>query len=64
MRRVHYASFKRPGEPIVETPRDALRFFMSSTRDTLYIMGYQVRHTRASRQSVSFDAVFVAVNGR
>jgi carbamoyltransferase len=35
-------SFNGPGEPIVETPEDALRFFLQSELDALYIEGRQV----------------------
>jgi carbamoyltransferase len=35
-------SFNGPGEPIVETPQDALRFLVSSQLDALYIGGMRV----------------------
>ncbi|MGH6961174.1 MAG: carbamoyltransferase C-terminal domain-containing protein, partial [Dongiaceae bacterium] len=35
-------SFNGPGEPIVETPDDALRFFLASGLDALYLEGRQV----------------------
>jgi carbamoyltransferase len=35
-------SFNGPSEPIVETPEDALRFFLQSELDALYIEGRQV----------------------
>jgi carbamoyltransferase len=35
-------SFNGPGEPIVETPQDALRFLMHSTLDALYMGGMRV----------------------
>ena len=35
-------SFNGPGEPIVETPQDALRFFAQSKLDALYIGGMRV----------------------
>lgn len=35
-------SFNGPGEPMVETPGDALRFLMQSTLDALYIGGMRV----------------------
>jgi carbamoyltransferase len=35
-------SFNGPGEPIVETPQDALRFLLHSTLDALYIGGRRV----------------------
>ncbi|HWN72154.1 MAG TPA: carbamoyltransferase C-terminal domain-containing protein [Haliangium sp.] len=35
-------SFNGPGEPIVETPAEALRFFMSTELDALYLDGYRV----------------------
>lgn len=37
-------SFNGPGEPIVESPEDALNFFEKSTLDRLYIGGYRVDH--------------------
>jgi carbamoyltransferase len=39
-------SFNGPGEPIVETPEDALRFLLNSELNALYIGGFRV--TRAS----------------
>jgi carbamoyltransferase len=36
-------SFNGPGEPIVETPDDALRFFLQSDLDALYMEGRRVR---------------------
>ncbi len=45
-------SFNGPAEPIVETPRDALRFFLNSQLDILYLMGFRVcRSQESSRQS-------------
>jgi carbamoyltransferase len=38
-------SFNGPGEPIVETPQDALRFLGATDLDALYIAGRRV--TRA-----------------
>jgi carbamoyltransferase len=35
-------SFNGPGEPIVETPEDALRFMRQSKLDVLYLDGYRV----------------------
>lgn len=35
-------SLNGPGEPIVESPADALKFFVSSPLDTLYINGWRV----------------------
>jgi carbamoyltransferase len=35
-------SFNGPGEPIVETPEDALRFMRQSELDVLYLDGYRV----------------------
>ena len=35
-------SFNGPGEPIVETPEHALRFFCASELDVLYLHGYRV----------------------
>ncbi|HWE01031.1 MAG TPA: carbamoyltransferase C-terminal domain-containing protein [Tepidisphaeraceae bacterium] len=35
-------SFNGPGEPIVETPADAVRFLIGSTLDVLYMGGYRV----------------------
>jgi carbamoyltransferase len=37
-------SFNGPGEPIVESPRDALDFFAGSDLDALYIQAYRIRH--------------------
>lgn len=37
-------SFNGPGEPIVESADDALRFFETSDLDRLYIGGYRVEH--------------------
>ncbi|MEQ8398177.1 carbamoyltransferase C-terminal domain-containing protein [Thalassobaculum sp.] len=37
-------SFNGPGEPIVETPEDAVRFFRSSDLDRLYFDGFRVEH--------------------
>jgi carbamoyltransferase len=43
-------SFNGPGEPIVETPGDALRFFAASELDALYLDGYRVaRRARAAK---------------
>jgi carbamoyltransferase len=39
-------SFNGPGEPIVESPDDALQFFLHSELDALYMEGYRV-HKRA-----------------
>ena len=39
-------SLNGPGEPIVETPDDAINFLMSSDLDALYLDG--VRVTKAS----------------
>ena len=36
-------SFNGPGEPIVETPMDAVKFFVNSELDTLYIDSYKVK---------------------
>jgi len=36
-------SFNGPGEPIVESPDDALRFFLQSDLDVLYLEGRRVR---------------------
>jgi len=38
-------SFNGPGEPVVETPQDALRFLGATDLDALYIVGWRV--TRA-----------------
>src|SRR5262245_1859237 len=35
-------SFNGPGEPIVETPEDALRFFTGSSLDALYMQGRRI----------------------
>lgn len=35
-------SFNGPGEPVVETPGDALRFFLASELDVLYLQGHRV----------------------
>lgn len=44
-------SFNGPGEPIVETPEDALRFLLKSELDALYIGGFRV--TRAGDETRS-----------
>jgi carbamoyltransferase len=36
-------SFNGPGEPIVETPEDALRFFLQSDLDALHLEGRRIR---------------------
>jgi carbamoyltransferase len=36
-------SFNGPGEPIVETPEEALRFFLQSDLDALYMEGRRIR---------------------
>jgi len=36
-------SFNGPSEPIVETPMDALKFFLDSELDTLYIDSYKIK---------------------
>ena len=36
-------SFNGPGEPIVESPEDALRFFLQSDLDALYLQGRRIR---------------------
>jgi carbamoyltransferase len=36
-------SFNGPGEPIVESPDDALTFFLQSDLDVLYMHGRSVR---------------------
>lgn len=36
-------SFNGPGEPIVESPDDALKFFLQSDLDALYMEGRRVR---------------------
>lgn len=41
-------SFNGPGEPIVETPADALRFFAASRLDAVYIDGWKVVKTKAA----------------
>ncbi|HEX6370747.1 MAG TPA: carbamoyltransferase C-terminal domain-containing protein [Longimicrobium sp.] len=38
-------SFNGPGEPIVETPEDALRFFAASAADALYLQGTLLERT-------------------
>lgn len=38
-------SFNGPGEPIVESPADALRFFAGSELDVLYLEGFRVTRT-------------------
>lgn len=40
-------SFNGPGEPIVETPKDALRFLINSKLDALYIGGMRVTRSGA-----------------
>lgn len=42
-------SFNGPGEPIVETPADALRFFAASELDALYLGGYRVVRRAAAK---------------
>ncbi|HWE01933.1 MAG TPA: carbamoyltransferase C-terminal domain-containing protein [Tepidisphaeraceae bacterium] len=39
-------SFNGPGEPIVETPAEAIRFLIGSTLDALYIDGFRVLRRR------------------
>ena len=41
-------SFNGPDEPIVDTPDDALRLFVSSDLDALYIEGFRVTRRRPS----------------
>ena len=36
-------SFNGPGEPIIETPEQALKFLLSTDLDLLYIDGYRVQ---------------------
>jgi len=38
-------SFNGPGEPIVETPREALDFFRRSELDVLYLEGHRIRRS-------------------
>ena len=35
-------SFNGPGEPIVETPKEAIKFLLSSKLDVLYIEGKRI----------------------
>lgn len=42
-------SFNGPGEPIVETPLDAVKFFIESELDALYLGSYKVKHVAISR---------------
>ncbi|NQW09627.1 MAG: carbamoyltransferase [Alphaproteobacteria bacterium] len=46
-------SFNGPGEPIVESPEDAIRFFKTSELDRLYIDGHRVE--RANDGAVSSE---------
>jgi carbamoyltransferase len=39
-------SFNGPGEPIVETPEDAIAFFLSADLDRLYLDGFVVEKRR------------------
>ena len=41
-------SFNGPSEPIVETPMDALKFFLDSELDTLYIDSYKIKRRSTS----------------
>ena len=41
-------SFNGPGEPIIETPSDALNFFIKSQLDILYINSFKVIHKQPS----------------
>ena len=36
-------SFNGPGEPIIETPEQALNFLLNTELDVLYIDGYRVQ---------------------
>lgn len=45
-------SFNGPGEPIIESPEDALRFFVQSDLDVLFLGNYCVRH----RENPAFAA--------
>lgn len=40
-------SFNGPGEPIVESPEDAIRFFKTSELDRLYFDGYRIERANA-----------------
>ena len=42
-------SFNGPGEPIVETPQDAVRFFRTSELDRLYFDGLRVERKAATK---------------
>ena len=39
-------SFNGPGEPIVESPMDAIRFFAASSLDALYLEGRRIVRRR------------------
>jgi carbamoyltransferase len=41
-------SFNGPGEPIVESPKDAIEFFLKSDLDALYLEGIKIIKTRTS----------------
>jgi carbamoyltransferase len=45
-------SFNGPGEPIVESPADAVRFFLSAELDTLYVCGYRLSRAEAASEAV------------
>lgn len=42
-------SFNGPGEPIVETPLDAIRFFIDSELDFLYLNSYKIKRKIVSK---------------
>jgi carbamoyltransferase len=46
-------SFNGPGEAIVETPLDALTFFIGSELDVLYLDSYKVKHRTAGKPDVA-----------
>jgi carbamoyltransferase len=43
-------SFNGPGEPIVETPADAVRFFVNSELDILYLDSYKLKRKPIGRK--------------
>lgn len=45
-------SFNGPGEPIIETPQDALNFLLRSRIDAVYLMGFRVERARTSTSAV------------
>lgn len=46
-------SFNGPGEPIVETPFDAVKFFVGSNLDVLYLESYKITHSKINYANTS-----------